>query len=92
MTVHCWCGWSGEDSVTQCPNAAAHPTPSLSGAASVRRERERLQTVAGGVRPDWLRGPVQHFLSHKIDVYQTDDGTYVTADGRRLPGQRKGLR
>jgi len=55
-------------------------------------ERERLHAVAGGFRPDGLRGPVEHFLSHKIDVYQTEDGRYVTADGKPVRGGKKGLR
>jgi hypothetical protein len=89
---HCWCGWSGDDSYERCPDAEAHPTPSVErGAASITRERERFDVVAGGFRADGLR-PVRHFLSDKIEVYQDADGRYVTADGRKLPGRRKGLR
>jgi len=89
---HCaLCGWSGDDSYTRCPNAATHQTRSVATAVA-EHEETRFNAVAGGKRIDGLRGPVRHWLSHKMDVYQNDLGQYVTADGKPVRGQRKGLR
>ena len=86
---HCaLCGWSGPDAATVCPNAATHRQPSLAVDVSAQG---RFQAVVGG-HVDGLRGPVRHFLSDKVDVYQNAAGQYVDATGRVLPGRRKGLR
>lgn len=89
---HCHCGWSGDDSITVCPNAANHPPRSVAMAAQIGRDRERLNVLAGGFTAQGLRGPVKHYLSDWMDVYQTDDGRYVTADGKPVKSPKKGLR
>lgn len=89
----CWCGWSSDDqTITVCPNAAAHPTPSVSRHIEARRDLGRLNVLAGGFKAEGLRGPVRHPLSDKFDVYQTADGRYVTADGRPVRRPKRSVR